>query len=324
LPEAASCYDAKVVQAALVGVGCESGDTSALIPIVGQVARSLPVPGVGHHGPDQWTPGEERYDWTVTWEKTSLAPRKGDLLFRAGNENPDAVAHLRATDNPGFAYSLGYRRAAQAMAQHARDRSSWEAGFLVFPVAFLYRHYIELMLKELIIKGSFLADHELTTVERRHLKKHRLDLLWTILKPIAKSEGSLPSDDLDGIGHYINELNQVDPESQSFRYALSSKDESILEAIPYIDIEVFVGAMERLCDSFELLDGQLEVSSDHKQEMLAYQASFEAEMRAEHESEMQQQQAEYEAEMRAEYESGIADQQAEYEAETRHQDGSEG
>jgi hypothetical protein len=240
------------------------------------------------------------------------APRKGDMLFTASEESCDTVAHLRGTENAGFAYSQGYRIAAQVMAQRVREASRWEAAFLVFPVAFLYRHHIELMLKDLIVTGSFLANKELTPEERHHLKRHRLDALWMVLKPIVKSEGSLPKDDIEGINHYINVLTQVDPESQSFRYALSSKNEPSLDSIPYINIEVFVEAMERLCNSFGLLDSLFQVSSDHKQEMLAYKASLEAEMRAEYEYEMSQQRAESESEMRPEYEEQVG---ADYESE---------
>jgi hypothetical protein len=245
------------------------------------------------------------------------------MLFKAAHETCDTIAHLRGAGDVGFAYSQGYRIAAQAMAQRAREASRWEAGFLVFPVAFLYRHYVELMLKSLIVTGSFLADKELTPVDKGHLSQHRLDLLWNILKPLIMSQDSLSRDDIEGMGHYIIELNKVDPRSQSFRYALSSREEPSLDSIPYINIEVFVEAMERLCGRFELLDGLFEVSSDHKQQMLEYKASLEAEMRADYESEMQAQRAEYEAaiqaeykeQARADYESEMRKQQAEHEAE---------
>lgn len=251
----------------------------------------------------------------MDWKDQALlkAPRKGDELFKASGESWRTNARLHVTPDTGYAYSRGYRVAAQAMAQRLFDGREYEADFLVYPVAFLYRHHVELMLKRLIVMGSFLDDRGLTPVDKRHLKKHRLDLLWRILRPIVESQCSLSDEDINGISHYLDKLHEVDPESQSFRYALSIDDEPALSSIPYINVGVFAEAMERLCNCLDVIEARFGVLTDHKQEMLDYQAEFEAEMRAEYESDMWAEQAEYEAEMRAEYEAEMhAEMYADY------------
>jgi hypothetical protein len=255
----------------------------------------------------------------MDWKERALSatPRDGDMLFKADHEGWEPDVDLHGLRDSGFAYARGYRLAAQAMAQRLLDDSGWEAEFLVFPVAFLYRHHVELMLKRLIVIGVFLDGRELTSVEKNHLRKHRLDLLWTILRPLLKSECSPSLDDLKGISHYIDQLHKVDPQSQSFRYAMSSKDEPALSSIPYINVGVFAEAMERLCNYLDGVDSQFDLHTDHRQEMLAYQAEFEEEMRAEYEADVLAEQAEYEAEIGAEYEGEMGAEQAQYEAEMR-------
>jgi hypothetical protein len=103
-------------------------------------------------------------------------PRKGDEFFKASGENWHTNAHLHVTPDTGYAYSRGYRIAAQAMAQRLFDGHGSEADFLVYPAAFLYRRHIELMLKRLIVTGSFLDHGGLAPLGKKRLKSHRLDL----------------------------------------------------------------------------------------------------------------------------------------------------
>ena len=246
-------------------------------------------------------------------------PRKGDQLFTgSGDEGWQMNAQIHSHRDSGYGYVRGYRIAAQAMTQRLIDEKGWETNFLVYPVAFLYRHHLELMLKRLIVVGTFLEDKALTPAECNQTKKtHRLDLLWNILRPLIKSQCPPADDDIKGVSHYINELNKVDPESQSFRYALSTKDEPALSSIPYMNMAIFAAAMERLCNFFDFIDVQFDLHTDNKNEMLAYKADCEAEMRAEYEAEMRAEQYEHEAEMRAEYEAEMRAEQYEHEAEMR-------
>jgi hypothetical protein len=78
-----------------------------------------------------------------------IHPRKGDDLFTGGEGGWRTNAQLHGQRNAGYGYVKGYRIAAQAMTQRLVDQQGWETDFLVYPVAFLYRHHLELMLKSL-------------------------------------------------------------------------------------------------------------------------------------------------------------------------------
>ena len=80
-------------------------------------------------------------------------PKKGDKLFL---NNPDAWwISAFASSQSSAIYSTGYKRAADILALHvqADDR---EVNFLVFPIIFMYRQYLELQLKEIIRDGQCL------------------------------------------------------------------------------------------------------------------------------------------------------------------------
>jgi len=91
---------------------------------------------------------------------------------------------LRQCDD--YACREGYVRGAQilvrAVGEEERDQD-----FLVYPIVFLYRHYVELLLKEIIKRAPYLTDRELSEAEKRHLENHRLDLLWNDFKPLMKA-----------------------------------------------------------------------------------------------------------------------------------------
>lgn len=57
----------------------------------------------------------------------------------------------------------------------------------------LYPHHVELALKTIMLRIPYLLDRPLTEGEKKHLGKHRLDLLWRDLKPTpaATSECTL-------------------------------------------------------------------------------------------------------------------------------------
>ncbi|HHS8916416.1 TPA: hypothetical protein ACTVMT_005267, partial [Escherichia coli] len=55
------------------------------------------------------------------------------------------------------AYTEGYRRAADILINHI-DESGRDQDFLVYPVLFLYRHHLELLIKQIIGLALALAE----------------------------------------------------------------------------------------------------------------------------------------------------------------------
>jgi hypothetical protein len=203
-------------------------------------------------------------------------PRKGDRLFRG--DLPDgmnnACLNVRHDGDP-IAYTEGYRRGARLLVEHVMEHQR-NQDYLVYPIIFLYRHHIELALKNLILHTPYLIDRPLTESEKLHLGRHRLDLLWQDLKPMlsaigeAIGWGELDAADVEGIDNYIHQLTELDPDSFSFRYTRSKKGTPSLPAeLKHINLRHFAEMMERLADFLDGLNTGLSVLKDGKAEMEA-------------------------------------------------------
>ena len=102
-----------------------------------------------------------------------------------------------------------------------------------FPIAYLYRHAIELKLKCLIKIG---IDLGLLTKDNRiidSLKKHELYKLWNYAKEaIVKFWPDGTKSDLQIVESIIQQLHNIDPSGQNLRYIKNISGENTLEKMP--------------------------------------------------------------------------------------------
>lgn len=212
-------------------------------------------------------------------------PRKGDLLFRDDLPDCHNNACLNVTwGDDQVGYTEGYRRGARLLVEHVMENAR-DQDYLVYPVIFLYRHHIELALKNIIMRAPFLIERSLTDTENKHLGKHRLDLLWQDLRPmfaaICKAAGwaALDPADIEGIEDYIAQLSALDPDSYSFRYTRSKKGErSLPPDVKRINLRHFAETIERLADYLDGLDAatvhleevKAEMEAEYRREMIQY------------------------------------------------------
>jgi len=206
-------------------------------------------------------------------------PQKGDLLLPA--PTPLYAYGL----DPADACIYGYRLAANLVADRIRQRSS-EQSILFYPLVFLYRHSIELMLKRLIVALNEPSVRRYTRAEqlsvtdqtdlRNGKKAHSLQWLWEKARPAAQALGKdvISPERIEGINFYIQRLNEVDPGSVSFRYTSTieeTKAKLTLAQKPgaEVDLSGFAGAMERLANYLDGLDVYVAEIIGHDLEMLA-------------------------------------------------------
>ncbi|EWH01485.1 hypothetical protein [Halomonas sp. BC04] len=115
--------------------------------------------------------------------------------------------------DPTELYIVGYKEAGDSLVNSVADRSG-SADSLIFPIVFLYRHYIELRLKSLLHDGNRLLD-----IEHKQKSEHQLSKLWSKVRDILVElwpDGS--KDDLVAFDSLINQFEKVDPRSTTFRY----------------------------------------------------------------------------------------------------------
>jgi hypothetical protein len=207
-----------------------------------------------------------------------VPPRKGERLFRGDLHDWKNNACLRQGDD--YAYREGYLRGAQILVQEVGEKER-DQDFLVYPIVFLYRHYVELVLTEIIRRAPYLIERELTLDEKKHLKDHRLDSLWEDFKPISSAISKvagwdeLPQEDVEGINDYICQISEVDPHSYSLRYALSKKgDPSLPESLTHINLRHFGELMDRLARYLWGIDVGMSAIEDMKHDYESEIASY--------------------------------------------------
>lgn len=150
-------------------------------------------------------------------EKSLIPPTSEDTLFLT-EEN------ITQKDRRNMAYTIygdwesyiyGYKNAADVLVNHVEHGTGHD--LLVYPIMFLYRQYLELAIKSLIIK----------TVRQQSIKNiHNLKELWKdceknllIVHPELIDEKHT---DMEQVARLIKEFCDIDPKSDAFRYPIDT------------------------------------------------------------------------------------------------------
>ncbi|MFB3779576.1 MAG: hypothetical protein ACE141_18295 [Bryobacteraceae bacterium] len=154
-------------------------------------------------------------------------------------------------DLPAFAH--GYHRAGKALAA-TLDAAPGYADYEGYPIFFVYRHALELYLKAVVYRGAMLlhliSECDLDT--SRLFTSHRLAPLLPHVRAIwASQHWSFEGTRFGSFEHFesiIRWLDQVDPQSYSFRYPMSRTGEAQLPHHFVINVVSFSGTMDALLD----------------------------------------------------------------------------
>lgn len=181
---------------------------------------------------------------------------------------------------------------------------------ILYPFLFLYRHAIELALKDSIRLAARLRrnngedDMELgeAEVRARLRNKHR----HSIGALLHELDGHLEALDQPRLPkktkRMLTAIATTDPKGESFRYAGSLTDD-VQHALDFHQLAAALKEAYGITSAtYDMLDHYGDVQADWMEDMRQLQAEFDSEMRAEYEADMR---AEFDADMRAEYESDM-------------------
>ncbi len=169
---------------------------------------------------------------------------KGNELAR-GTARPSFLSRNRALPHniwldsrdpsKGFGgwalYTTGFKRAADELVRHLGEESSAAhlPEFVAYPIAFLYRHYLELRLKQI------LWSTQAATIP----KKHELMVLWRKvlerLKDFHPQDGYFSSD-YERVTQLLRPFDELDPRSEGFRYPYDGDQLTISEDIKWMNL----------------------------------------------------------------------------------------
>ncbi len=164
-----------------------------------------------------------------------------------------------------FGYIEGYRLAAQAVFEAAiRDRKSPE--YFIWPLANLWRHFLELSMKDLIAMGR-----EIQGDPSEFPTSHRLMYLWREVRKYFELTGHGDSSELPIVETTIAEFETIDPAGVGFRYPVDRgfQGGSLPNAPKYINLGTLEEQMEALANFFDAARMALRHHLDQVNEMLA-------------------------------------------------------
>ncbi len=198
-------------------------------------------------------------------------PDSKDRLFGSESEFWQFNACISAHKTT-HAYATGYLDAAKLLARLV-IYSQKGVDTLVYPIVYLYRHYLEITLKDLIRKGCDITDSEISESLQKALDGHGLMRLWNGFAPffaeVSGGNSSFP-EVKRAMESYINQIHEIDPESVSFRYDSSkgTKDHK-LENIQHINMLQLCNNMEKLTDLLEGVASEFSEALDYVNECRA-------------------------------------------------------
>lgn len=127
-------------------------------------------------------------------------------------------------------HALGFKQAADMIVEAAQSDAQ-NPDLLFCPVAYLYRHYLELTLKELVEMG--LSNGDISVSDNR-LHEHDLRKLWIKARELIDLVWpSVVRADTDAVERVILEFHQIDKNGDGFRYATDKSGGRNLKSAPY-------------------------------------------------------------------------------------------
>jgi len=192
-------------------------------------------------------------------------PKQGEQLFRA-----DADWHLNACINcypPLLSIvASSYREGAEVLARATADGKA-TLDLAILPIVFLYRHYLELTIKDVIDTLRSLEGEG-----EGYPQHHNLKNLWSEATRLVRMHyGQRTPPEFDRVQSCIDEFEVHDPESFSFRYPTDKKGKAALRGIKHINVRHLYETMERVsallegigCDLHHKLDLISEMQSGY-------------------------------------------------------------
>ena len=157
-------------------------------------------------------------------------------------------------------YALSYKNGADALAE-VIEADDVQRHFLALSALFLYRHYIELHLKSLLVDAGELLDEP-----QEIPPKHYILTLWRRVRALLLKVDPRDSPWLTRAGDIITQFDALDPTSYAFRYPVDPSGKPSLPAGVQVEIPSIAGIIEELHILLEGASTQIDVYMGCKNE----------------------------------------------------------
>ena len=127
-------------------------------------------------------------------------------------------AFIHLTSDEWWPYISGYAKAAEILSDHVQSGSR-DRDTLIYPIVFLSRHYLELLMKRTLLDAQ-----DLLRRDRNLPGHHDLARLWRDLRPLILTlYRTDPPADLARLDSVVTSLTELDRCSFAFRYPVDKR-----------------------------------------------------------------------------------------------------
>lgn len=179
-------------------------------------------------------------------------PAAGDMPF------VEAANHLENANIAEGAYTRlvlmmeGYKKAADLMVARTID-DEIDRDFLVCPIVFNYRQFLELSLKYMLATYGRYVD------VKPNWNSHRLDTLWADYATMLERFGTEDPDQADPIvAEVVAQFAKIDPGSYSHRYPVDRDGQPLPLALTDLHLPTLRDVMQAVANYFTGCDGFLD------------------------------------------------------------------
>lgn len=145
----------------------------------------------------------------------------------------------------------GYKQSADLAVTHCAVNRV-DRDFLVYPIIFNYRHFIELSLKHQIATYGRSVDIE------AKWDTHRLEHLWATFQDMLLKSAIPDPDEADSIvASVVAQFAKIDPKSDAYRYPVDQKGQPLPMAFVATHLENLADVMKAVAGYFDGCDGYL-------------------------------------------------------------------
>lgn len=126
--------------------------------------------------------------------------------------------------------------------------------FDAYPIIFLYRHALELFIKDILLMGNkfarALADRVIETPFQQIVSGHRLSRHADKLRKIFAAVDWKDDDFRYNWDHFLETIDRIDADSMTFRYTLDKKGNALLESHFSFNMYEFSSIFKTVLDDF--------------------------------------------------------------------------
>jgi hypothetical protein len=186
-------------------------------------------------------------------------PQKGKSLFVEGEEYHE-FSHFGWGDvcTQLVTYLDGYKAAADSLIDRALDSKDISVlDTLVFPIFFLYRQFLELVMKFIFLAYSDAKKQE--KISALNMAGHNLEMIWRQIKPLLLEGASeVETEDVGIVEDYVLQFQMFDRTSFAFRYPITKDLSLVLPHEERVDLPNLKARMDELANFFDGASGKLD------------------------------------------------------------------